>query len=183
MRMSFADFLQTVPSFRDFESQELAVLEKSLVIGEYPDGHEFIGESTRCEEVYLIVEGEVIATHRRSKLRGAEVIERLGSGDMFGLIALVDHRPCWATYRAVGRVTAASLPANVFDLLYTANTSISYRFQGLIAQQLARDFRACTQGIRNAFAGVRKNRRRGRGGYRGEERRRSDRRKGDRRQD
>ena len=144
-------FLQTVPSFAEFKPQELMVLEKAMVIDEYADGHEIIGEHKRPDAIYLIIEGEVAATHRRAKLRGVDVYERLGAGDLFGLVALIDHQREWATYRAVGPVTVAYLPYNVFDLLFTANAPIAHHFQGLIAQQLAHDLRACAKILAEEF--------------------------------
>lgn len=150
--LEFADFLQSVPAFAEFTPAELAVLDQAMAVDHYPDGHQFISEETRGTAIFLIVEGKVIATHRRARLRGVDVIEYLGPGDLFGLVALIDHRREWATYRAVGPVTAASLPYNVFDLLFTANAPIAYHFQGLIAVQLAHDLRACTQTLAKAFA-------------------------------
>lgn len=149
--INFANFLQTVPAFAEFSPQELEVLEQAMVVGEYPDGYEFIGEERRARNMFLIVEGQVIATHRRSKVRGLDVMERLGPGDIFGLVALIDHRPGWATYLAAGPVTAAYLPANAFELLFTANAPLAYRFQSLIATQLVRDLRACASDLMAAI--------------------------------
>ena len=104
-----------------------------MTVDQYADGYEFIGEARRGESMFLIVEGTVIASHRRSTIRGMDIIERLGPGDLFGLVALIDSRPNWATYRALGPVTAASLPVNAFDLLFTADAPIAHQFQYLIA--------------------------------------------------
>lgn len=157
MKADFGDFLQSVPALAEFEPAELAILEHAMVVGDYPGGHEFIGEDARAQAMYLIVEGEVVATHRRIKLRGVDVIERLGPGDLFGLVALIDHAHEWATYRAVGPVRAASLPYNAFELLFTANAPIAHHFQDLIALQLARDLRACIQTIAAELFGVDQN--------------------------
>jgi CRP-like cAMP-binding protein len=152
MTINFGDFLQSVPTFAEFRPQELAVLEQAMVVDEYPDGYEFIAEDQRDLAVFLIIEGEVVASHRRARLRGIDVYEHLGPGDLFGLVGLIDHRPEWATYRAVGPVTAASLPYNVFDLLFTANAPIAYHFQYLIALQLAHDLRNCARTLAEEFA-------------------------------
>lgn len=152
----FAEFLQTVPAFAEFSSGDLAVLERAMVVAEYPDGHEFIGEEQRASNVYLLVKGTVVVTHRRGQMRGMELIERLGPGDLFGLVALIDHRPEWATYRAAGAVTVAHLPANAFDLLFTANAPLAYHFQGLVAVQLVHDLRACVRDLEVMFAAKKK---------------------------
>lgn len=150
--IDFGEFLQTVPTFAEFGPRELAVLEQALVVDQYPDGHEFIGEDKRAQAIFLIVEGKVVATHRRARLRGVDVYEYLGLGDLFGLVALLDHRPEWASYRAVGPVTAAYLPYNVFDLLFTANAPLAHHFQHLIALQLAHDLRACARTLAEEFS-------------------------------
>ena len=152
MTINFGEFLQRVPTLAEFGPQELAVLEQAMVVDPFPDGYEFIGEDRRGQAVFLIVEGEVVATHRRSRLRGMDVYEHLGPGDLFGLVGLIDHRPEWATYRAVGPVTAAYLPYNVFDLLFTANVPIAYHFQYLTALQLAHDLRNCARTLAEEFA-------------------------------
>jgi CRP/FNR family cyclic AMP-dependent transcriptional regulator len=152
MMTNFGEFLQRIPTFAEFGPQEVAVLEKAMVVDQYPDGYEFIGEDKRGQATFLIVEGEVVATHRRIKLRGYDVYEHLGPGDLFGLVGLIDHRPEWATYRAVGPVTAASLPYNVFDLLFTADAPIAHHFQYLIALQLAHDLRNCARTLAEEFA-------------------------------
>ena len=148
----FDDFLQNVPAFAEFGQEEIAMLEKAMSVEEFPDGYEFIGEDQRGESMFLIIDGEVVATHRRSQIRGRDMIERLGPGDLFGLVALIDHRPTWATYRAKGRVIAASLPTNAFRLLFTADAPLGHHFQSLIAVQLVRDLRACAHALMRVFA-------------------------------
>ncbi|MDQ2696658.1 MAG: cyclic nucleotide-binding domain-containing protein [Pseudomonadota bacterium] len=147
----FINFLQTVPTFAEFRPAELAVLNQAMIVDEYPDGHIFVGENRRGGAVYLIVEGKVVATHKRARMRGVDIYEELGPGDLFGLVSLIDHRHEWATYRAVGPVVAASLPYNVFDLLFTANAPIAHHFQNLIALQLAHDLRACAEALAEEF--------------------------------
>lgn len=152
MAINFGEFLQSVPTLAEFAPRELAVLEQAMMVDEYPDGHEFIGEDQRSQAIFLIVESQVVVTHRRAKLRGTDVYEYLGPGDLFGLVGLIDHHPEWATYRASGAVTVASLPYNVFDLLFTANAPIAHHFQYLIALQLAHDSRACARTLAEEFA-------------------------------
>lgn len=150
--VNFTDFLETVPAFAEFDAAELVVLGQAMVVDYYPDEYVFIGEEQRGENMFVVVEGEVVATHKRLKMRGIEVMERLGPGDLFGLVELIDHHYAWATYRAVGAVTVASLPAAAFELLFTAHTPIAHHFQGLIALQLARDLRVCIQDLVASFA-------------------------------
>ena len=144
------DFLQSVRTFAEFGGEELRALEQAMSVDSYPNGYLFMGEKTRASEMFLIIQGEVVATHRHAHPRGVEVTERLGAGDLFGLVALIDHHPQWASYRAVGTVTVASLPFSAFELLFTANAPIAHHFQYLIAVQLAKDLRACARDLMTA---------------------------------
>lgn len=156
LETNFSDFLQTVPALAEFRPEELTIFEQAMVVEQFPDGYEFISEDKRNENMYLVIQGEVIATHKRAKRRGKDIIERLGPGDLFGLVALIDHRPAWATYRAVGEVTAAFLPVNAFALLFTAEAPLAQHFQNLIAVQLVRDLRACAHALTAAASAHRK---------------------------
>lgn len=148
--MNFSEFLRTVPEFAAFSERELDTLERAMTVREYPNGYEFIKEGTAADALYLIIDGEVAVTHRRSgEERGQLEIKRLQPGEMFGLIALIDHGKREATCRAVGKVEAASLPRPAFELLYDANAPLALHFQRMVAHQLMRDFRALIQLIRN----------------------------------
>lgn len=147
--MSFIQFLQSVPAFKQLTNEDLSILEKSMLVQDYLGGHKFIEEGKSVDNVYLIVVGEVAVTHKRK--RGVLPLNRLHSGDLFGLVALIDHGKRSATCTADGPVTAASLPRSAFELLHTANIPLANRFQRIIAQQLLRDIRALTGAIRNVM--------------------------------
>jgi CRP-like cAMP-binding protein len=150
LKSDFNDFLQRVPVFAEFGPGELSALERAMTVDRYPDGHVFIGETEPGESLFLIIEGRVIATHKRLNIRGMDVVEHLEPGELFGIISLIDNGPSWATYRAAGAVTAASLPIGAFELLFTAHAPIAHHFQNLIAMQLARDLRTCAKTLREA---------------------------------
>lgn len=150
--IDLGEFLHSLPSFAEFRPQELAILERAMTVDRYPDGHEFITERRPNDKLFLIVEGKVIATSRRTKLRGRDVLDYLGPGDLFGLAALIDRGQALATCRADGQVTAASLPASAFDLLFGANARIAYCFQRLVAQQLVHRVWASVKVLDNLFA-------------------------------
>ncbi len=148
--MNFSEFLQTVPMFADFTQAELGVLEQAMVVRQYPDGHVFIREGESGDAMYLIVDGQVNATRKRHPERGFDVLEKMGPGDMFGLVSLIDYGRRSSACTAVGPVSAASLPRSAFLLLYKAHAPIGYHFQYLIARQLARDARVLNQVLLDA---------------------------------
>ncbi len=141
---NFSEFLNTVPSFANFNRRELEMLEQAMIVEDYQDGHVFMEEGKAADRMYLIVEGEVMVTRQRVEARGYDELNRMHNGDLFGLISLVDHGPHSATCTAVGPVKAAFLPRNAFELLFKTHANVGYHFQQLIAQQLVQNMRAYT---------------------------------------
>lgn len=140
--MDITEFLVSSPHFSRFPASELETLGRALVVKHYPDGHVFMKEGKRADAMYLIVSGKVAATRLNRRTRGVEQLHTMTEGEMFGLIALVDHGTRTATCTAVGEVTAASLPVGAFELLYQSDAPIAHHFQYLVARQLAHDMRA-----------------------------------------
>lgn len=143
--MNFIKFLNTVPEFSEFKQRELETLEKAMSVNNYNDAHVFIEEGKRAHIMYLIIEGEVIVSRRHYQERGIYELERLGPGDLFGLVSLIDHGRRTATCTAQGPVTIATLPRSAFELLFYAQAPIALHFQKLIVHQLANDMRIYTQ--------------------------------------
>ncbi len=140
-----SELLRTAPMFADFSRAELEALEKAIGIDDYSDGHLFINEGEDGEAMYLIIEGEVLISRKKATGVGFELHKKIGPGELFGVISLIDHGPCTASCRAVGPVKAASLRRSTFDLLFNIDAPIAHHFQYLIARQLAHDLRAFNQ--------------------------------------
>jgi CRP-like cAMP-binding protein len=139
--MNLDYFLRVNRQFAEFSADDLAGLKRVLSVSRYPDGHAFMREGERGDSLYLVLNGQVLVT-RAIEARGEErIICLLGPGDLFGLIALIDDGPRCATCKAVGEVSAACLPAEEFRALFAADAPLAYRFQYLIARQLANDLR------------------------------------------
>ena len=151
--MSVSEFLLANPLFDSFSRPEIDILEKAMSTSRYPDGHVFVKEGQKGDACYLVLEGEVTVTRESKVERGVEQVRTLGPGEMFGLIALIDHGKRAATCKAVGEVTAASLPPAAFDLLFQSDAPIAHHFQYVIARQLARDLRAYNHALLNTLFG------------------------------
>ena len=140
--MNFSEFLHTVPTFEGFNRQQLDLLEQTMTVKDFPDGHVFIQGGTSADAMYLLVDGEIVVTCRRVEGFGHDELGRIQAGELFGLVALIDHGPRSATCKAKGSVRAAFLPSNAFELLFKGKTHIKYQFQKLIARQLVYDIKA-----------------------------------------
>jgi len=151
--MNLSDFLHSAREFKGMSASDIEILERSMIVQDYPDGHVFFSEGSSPDALYLILDGEVAVSHHKGEERGHVVIKRMHAGEFFGLMALIDHTRRYAACKAVGKVQVASLPNSAFDLLYTSSSRLSNRFQYVIARQLARDFRSLVSTLRqNIFA-------------------------------
>lgn len=149
--MDLTDFLQTVPEFSGLSPSELDALEMSMNVHDYPDEHVFTKEGKGAHDIYLIIDGSVRVTHKKGIDGGVYELNKLGPGELFGLLALIDHHERAATCRASGPVRVATLPRSAFDLLYQSNAPIAYHFQKIVAHQLMKDFRSLIKAIRKSM--------------------------------
>lgn len=149
--MKLSDFLRAVPGLADLPYKDLEHLEQSMRVGQFPDGHEFIREGEKANDIYLLVDGEVSVSHRKSGSGEPREIERLHPGEFFGLVALIDHGRRAASCTALGQVRVASLPYTAFSLIYNSNSRLGHAFLRIAADQLTRDFRKLMGLVRGAM--------------------------------
>lgn len=145
--MHLDEFLLASPMFDGFSPDELESLSRAMRVERYTDGHVFMKEGQRGDALFLILDGKVSVTRLNRRDREIEHLHTMTQGELFGLIALIDHGKRSATCTAAGEVTAASLPVNAFELLYDSNAPIAHHFQHLIARQLAHDLRALNHAL------------------------------------
>lgn len=151
--MELSDFLLSHHLFDSMSRDDVQVLEQSMSVADYPDGHVFIKEGKQGNACYMILKGEVSVTRMSTTERCPEQVRMMGPGEMFGLIALIDHGKRAATCTAVGEVTVASLPTVAFELLFQFNAPIAHHFQYVIARQLAHDLREYNHALLDTLFG------------------------------
>lgn len=94
-------------------------------------------EGAKSESCFVIVEGTV------EVVKGGRSIARLGPGDFFGEIALLDPGPRTATVRTQSEVLAVQLPRTGFLEVAQENPKILLR----MAEALARRIRETTESL------------------------------------
>jgi CRP-like cAMP-binding protein len=150
--VSIREILATSPHFSDLSAEELDLLDRVLFERRWPAGHVFLREGDRAVSInsamYVILEGEVVVTVGR----GTEV-GRLGPGDLFGHMSLLDHGPRGAECAGVTRTRTAELTRATFDELQRSHTALAAWWKLLVAGQLARDLRMLTGLVAEAAAG------------------------------
>ena len=132
---SLFEFLLSVPGFNMLCDEEMEMLEKIMRVDNYASGHKF----KSADNIYLIIDGEVAVTHR--KKGGTLQLDRIHTGEFFGLYALIDSSKRSAKCTAAGSVRAASLPRTAFELLFRSNLALSFHFQHILTNQVVRDMR------------------------------------------
>lgn len=146
--------LRKVAAFSELDAGEIAAFAKAMTVEEHPDGHVFIregdGRRSMMDAVWLLLSGVVRVT--RSVDPSKAVSRDLPPGELFGLIALVDHGPRTATCTAVGPVQAAALNRAAFDHLLHSNDELACKFQMVVVRQLAHDFERIQRGLRERLA-------------------------------
>jgi CRP/FNR family transcriptional regulator, cyclic AMP receptor protein len=83
--------LKAVPLFASLSKRELDVLLRQADHLRYPARYRVVREGSNGDEFWMVLEGEVAVE------RGGEQVAKLGPGDFFGELAVIDSAPRDAT--------------------------------------------------------------------------------------
>jgi len=128
--------LQRVGLFADMDRRQAEQIARLLKERRFVNGETVIVEGSGGAAVYLIASGEAVVSHN-----GTEVT-RLGPGDHFGEIALIDGGTRSATVTAASDLVCYGLTFWEFRPLVERNGTIAWK----LLQALARRLRAAEQG-------------------------------------
>ena len=130
--MSNLDFLASVPAFRDLSIDEQRWLDDRLKSRSFKQGEIIVREGDPAEEAYVLQRGEVqVRRHQGGELAS------LHPTDVFGEIALVDHRRRSATLVAVTAAECLVVPKRAFQTLLEQNHAFSLSMLRLVLTRLA----------------------------------------------
>ena len=116
-----AEALGHAPLFRELSKHELGELAKATEDLEVEEGKVLTRQGDLGREFFVIVDGEVSVT------KDGEEIRRLGPGDFFGEIALLEDDRRTATVTTATRVKAAVMDAADFFEMCAEIPAISTR--------------------------------------------------------
>lgn len=125
---STAEILRGLPYFSDLPD---TLLEK--VCGEtqqidISEGTVIIEEGSHSEEMYIVVEGELVVTKHSGGGKEVE-LGRIGPGDVVGEIALLDDAPRTATVSAFVDTHAIRVPVSAFEDLLSDSRVVRRMFR------------------------------------------------------
>ena len=128
-----AEILRGLPYFSDLPEELLrAVCDLSRQI-DVEAGQVIIEEGSTSEEMYVLVEGELVVT-KHQESRDVE-LARVGPGEVVGELALLDKRPRIASVSAAIPSRLVRIPAEAFEALLE-DSRVVRRMVGTVTSRL-----------------------------------------------
>jgi CRP-like cAMP-binding protein len=124
------ELLQRVPLFEDFERGELERLARSFKERTFDAGSTVVAEGKSGAGFFVIESGEATVSTRGAERR------KLGAGDYFGEIALIDDGARTATVTAESELRCYGLTSWEFRPLVESNASIAWKLLETMAKRL-----------------------------------------------
>ncbi len=116
--------------FQGLPESELRSLERQLKIVKHPAGHEITVKGENGVGFMIILDGTVTVATVQGKAR------KLGPGDSFGEMALLDHEGRSATIKADTDVSLATIPEWNFKPFLKEHPEVAYRLLQLLSQRI-----------------------------------------------
>lgn len=146
--MDIKQFLATLPAFEHFSAADIEALAGKMIVSSHPAGHVFITQGEQGEALYLLVDGTIQSIHVDEATGTQQEARDLHTGEMFGLLSLVENMPAGWGAVAKGAVTVAELSWPDFRDLFRAAPPIAHHLQYMVAVQLARDLQSRNKELR-----------------------------------
>ena len=122
--------LKSAKLFAGLPDKELKSIEKELKVITHPAGHDIVVKGGGGVGFMIITEGSVTVTTVQGKKR------RLGPGDSFGEMALLDHGGRSASIKADTEVILATIPEWNFKSFLSEHPEVAYRLLQSLSQRV-----------------------------------------------
>ena len=116
--------------FQGLPDSELRSLEKQMKVVKHPAGHEIVVKGDNGVGFMVILDGTVTVSTVQGKSR------KLGPGDSFGEMALLDHEGRSANIKADTDVSLATIPEWNFKPFLKEHPEVSYRLLQVLSQRV-----------------------------------------------
>lgn len=122
--------LKKAKLFQGLSDSELRSIEKQMKVVNHPAGHEIVVRGDGGVGFMVITEGTVAVKTVQGKTR------KLGPGDSFGEMALLDHAGRSATVTAETDVTLATIPEWNFKPFLKEHPEIAYSLLQILSKRV-----------------------------------------------
>lgn len=129
-RNAYLEYLARVPMFSACTDKELEAIARRTTDVSLPAGEVVIHEGRIGYEFFVLVDGEVRVT------RGEHELAKLGPGDFFGELALLERSPRTATVTTLTPIEAVVLTAQEFDAFLEEAPSVARTILQGVARRL-----------------------------------------------
>ena len=116
--------------FEGLPESELRSVEKQMKIVKHPAGHEIVVKGENGVGFMIILDGTVTVATVQGKAR------KLGPGDSFGEMALLDHEGRSANIKADTDVSLATIPEWSFKPFLKEHPEVAYRMLQLLSTRI-----------------------------------------------
>jgi CRP/FNR family transcriptional regulator, cyclic AMP receptor protein len=121
--------IKSAKLFQGLPDGEIKKIERQLKIVQHPAGHEIVVRGEGGVGFMIITDGTVTVTTVQGRTR------KLGPGDSFGEMALLDHEGRSATVRADTEVSLASIPEWGFKPFLEDHPEVAFRLLQVLSQR------------------------------------------------
>jgi len=122
--------LEAAKIFEGIPASELKSIQRQVKTVKHPAGHEIVVRGEGGVGFMVITEGNVTVMTVQGKAR------KLGPGDSFGEMALLDHEGRSATITADTDVTLATIPEWNFKPFLKEHPEVAYRLLQVLSQRV-----------------------------------------------
>jgi CRP-like cAMP-binding protein len=119
-----------IPLFSDVDYETLEKLASDFIQRDFPAGTEIAKEGQTGLNFFVVETGEATVTV------GGEEVGRLGPGDSFGEVALVDKAARTATITATTDMLTFALPVWSFRSFVEVRPDVAWRLLEILAERL-----------------------------------------------
>jgi CRP/FNR family transcriptional regulator, cyclic AMP receptor protein len=124
--------LKSAKLFKGLPAKELKAIQDEVKVVTHPAGHDIVVKGGSGVGFMIITEGVVTVTTVQGKKR------KLGAGDSFGEMALLDHEGRSANIKADTQVTLATIPEWNFKSFLVEHPEVAYRLLQSMSQRVRR---------------------------------------------
>ena len=127
-------------TFAALTDDELAELAELMVVGQYPAQSLLCREGAIEDTFFVMADGQAVISEQLAPDEAERVLRRVGPGDYFGEMALIQSGALAASVRAASDCTALALAKDDFERLLEASPRMALRvIRGTLARQRSND--------------------------------------------